>query len=425
MIGKTVYASLLFLIGSFGMPITINAQDTMSTEIDLRDKLQQWFHKKPGATETSLERGKLYKTFLPIIGYTPAYGFLIGTGISANMLLGDPGTTNISTALANINVTSKEQVVINIRSSIVTNNNNWVLQGDYRMLFYAQPTYGLGTYFDNRPPVQYGDTVYAIPLRAQDMRFNYVRFHQTFNRLVSRSFYLGVGYNLDYHFKIRDITLDTSSLEKTLTDHYVYSVTNGFDQRKYVTSGLVLNALWDSRDHPITPHHGKYANVSIRVNPTFLGSSQASTRLNLEYKTFFPMSKTNRNYVLGLFTWQTYLLGGEQPYLALPSITWDMYNRSGRGYTQGRLRGENLFYAESEFRFPILASGILSGVGFLNVTSTSDEATRQSVLSEFAPGFGGGIRIKLDKKTKTNISVDYGRGRNGSSGIYFNLQEAF
>jgi hypothetical protein len=142
------------------------------------------------------------------------------------------------------------------------------------------------------------------------MRFNYFRFYQTFNRLIARSFYLGLGYNLDYHFKIHDLALDTISAEKTLTDHYIYSVENGFNQDKYITSGLVLNALWDSRDHPITPRRGHYANLSMRVNPTFLGSNQASTRVALEYKAFFPMSKSNQNYVLGLFTWQSYLLGG-------------------------------------------------------------------------------------------------------------------
>lgn len=422
---KSLPVILICIFVAMIVPAKLWSQDSTSSDIDLRDKLREWFHKTPQKKENSLQQGKLYKAFLPIIGYTPAYGFLIGTGISANMLLGDPQTTKISTALANINVTTKEQVVINLRTSIVTNNNNWVFQGDYRMLFYSQPTYGLGTYFTSRPPLHSIDTSIQLPLHAQDMRFNYVRFYQTFNRLIARSFYLGLGYNLDYHYKIRDEELDTSSMEQTLTDHSIYSVTNGFNQDRYTTSGLVLNSIWDSRDHPITPHHGKYANVSLRVNPKFLGSSQGSTRLSLEYKAFFPMSKSNRNYVLGLFTWQSYLLAGEQPYLALPSITWDMYNRSGRGYIQGRFRGENFFYAESEFRFPILASGILSGVGFLNVTSASDEATRQSVLSAFAPGFGAGLRIKLDKKTRTNISIDYGRGREGSSGVYFNLQETF
>jgi hypothetical protein len=31
----------------------------------------------------------------------------------------------------------------------------------------------------------------------------------------------------------------------------------------------------------------------------------------------------------------------------------------------------------------------------------------------------------MDKKTNTNITIDYGIGRNGNSAIYFNLQEAF
>lgn len=415
----------LFIFATLAVPVEANAQDSIVPQKDLPDKLLEWFHKPPKAEEKVLQQHKLYKAFLPIIGYTPANGFLIGTGVSASLLLGDPKTTNMSSFLTNINFTSKKQVVINFRSSISTKDNKWVMQGDYRILFFSQPTYGPGTYFKDRPDLHSIDTTYTIPLQKQDMRFNYVRLYQTFNRKVSSSIYIGVGYNLDYHFNIKDEDLDTLSAEKKITDHYVYSITNGFSQKKYSTSGVVLNALYDTRDHPISSHSGQYANVSLRVNPKFLGSSEASTRLAVEYKTFFPMSKRNSNYVLGFWTWQSYLLGGKQPYLALPSITWDMYNRSGRGYIQGRFRGENFFYAESEYRFPILANGILSGVTFLNVTSASDEATRQSVLQKFAPGYGAGLRVKMDKKTRTNISIDYGRGSHGASAIYFNLQEAF
>src|SRR5689334_13287974 len=111
---RTWYACFLLLFLMAGLPVTLWSQDSTSSEIDLRDKLRDWFHKQPRNKQNSLEQGKLYKTFLPIIGYTPAYGFLIGTGISANILLGDPKTTKISTALANINFTTKEQVVINL-----------------------------------------------------------------------------------------------------------------------------------------------------------------------------------------------------------------------------------------------------------------------------------------------------------------------
>lgn len=362
---------------------------------------------------------------LPIVGYTPANGFLIGTGVSGSVLLGDPRTTTISSALTNINFTSKKQVVINLRTAINTEGNKWMLQGDYRILFFSQPTYGLGTYFKDRPPLIGRDTLYNLPFESQDMRFNYIRFYQTFNRRVAESIYLGLGYNLDYHFNINDSKLDTLSAEPSLTDHYVFSRTNEFGLKHYLTSGLVFNGVWDSRDHPISSRRGQYANLSFRVNPRFLGSSQLSTRLAIEYKAFIPMNRNKPENVLAFWSWQSYQLGGEQPYLSLPSITWDTYNRSGRGYIQGRFRGQNFFYSESEYRFRILANGLLSGVAFLNVTSASDESTRQTVLSDFAPGYGVGLRVKMDKKTRTNISVDYGIGRGGASAIYFNLQEAF
>lgn len=399
------------------------AQDSVPA-IDLTDKLREWFHKQPKPTE-ALQQHRLYTAILPIVGYNPAYGFLVGTGISGGILLGDPNTTNISSGLANINFTSKKQIVINLRTAINTEGNRWMLQGDYRLLFFSQPTYGLGTYFGDRPPLIGRDTLFDIPLQSQAMRFNYVRLYQTANRRVAPSMYIGLGYNLDFHFNIRDSDLDTVSAVRNLTDHFVFSQTNGFSQKRYVTSGIVLNGLWDSRDHPISSRRGQYANLSFRVNPKFLGSAQLSTRLAIEYKAFIPMNRKKPENVLGFWTWQSYQMGGEQPYLSLPSITWDMYNRSGRGYIQGRFRGQNFFYAESEYRFRILANGFLSGVTFLNITSASDEGTRQAVLSEFAPGYGVGLRVKMDKKTRTNISIDYGIGKGGASAIYFNLQEAF
>src|SRR5437868_11700689 len=121
---KRLY-SVVFLFGIFiGSPFNARTQDSLPPRVDLTDKLRQWFNKKPQKQEAIMEQGKLYKAYLPIIGYTPAYGFLVGTGISASMLLGDPKTTNISTALANINFTTKEQIVINLRNNITTKKNN-------------------------------------------------------------------------------------------------------------------------------------------------------------------------------------------------------------------------------------------------------------------------------------------------------------
>lgn len=431
---KSIIKLLSVLILSTFPLVTFSQDDSTEKEIvllhapvlkDMRDVINNWFNIRSAPNSYSIEKNKLVKTFLPIIGYTPANGFLVGVGISGNILLGDPATTKISSVITNINVTSKRQLVINLRSNIYSNNNRWIFQGDMRMLFFTQDTYGLGVNFKEREPLTIGTIRTPSIPGPQSMNFNYVRLHQMAYRNVGRALYLGGGYNLDHHYNIVDKALDTAGNETQFSDHFVYSVNNKFPTKKYTTSGVVLGLLWDSRDNSIFTHSGQYAALNFRVNPTLLGSERASSRLFGEYRAFIPVSKLNQNKVLGFWFWQSILTSGDQPYLALPSITWDMYNRSGRGYIQGRLRGENFAYAESEYRFPITKNGLFSGVAFANISTASDEATKQKVYTDFAPGYGFGLRLKMDKRTHTNLSIDYGRGRNGSSGIYFNLQETF
>jgi len=58
------------------------------------------------------------------------------------------------------------------------------------------------------------------------------------------------------------------------------------------------------------------------------------------------------------------------------------------------------------------------------MTTASNPITGQSVFNSIAPGYGVGLRITMNKKDRTNICVDYGRGI-GSSGVYFNIRESF
>ena len=121
----------------------------------------------------------------------------------------------------------------------------------------------------------------------------------------------------------------------------------------------------------------------------------------------------------------SYILSGTMPYLALPSIGWDTYNRSGRGFIQGRFRGRNMLMAEAEWRFSITKSGFLGGVVFLNTLTTENKYINQAFAEKFVLGYGTGLRIKMNKETRTNICVDFGFGSEGSKGIYFGLQEVF
>ena len=48
-----------------------------------------------------------------------------------------------------------------------------------------------------------------------------------------------------------------------------------------------------------------------------------------------------------------------------------------------------------------------------------------STYATLLPGYGAGLRFKINKHSRTNICLDYGIGKNGSGGFYVNLGEVF
>ena len=120
-----------------------------------------------------------------------------------------------------------------------------------------------------------------------------------------------------------------------------------------------------------------------------------------------------------------FVTGGNVPYLSLPAIGYDQRGRSGRGYAAGRFRGESLIYLESEYRFPISpCGGILGGVLFVNGTTTTNKASDVKLFNYIRAGYGAGIRIMVDKSTRTNLGIDFGIGAH-TTGIYLNASETF
>jgi hypothetical protein len=117
--------------------------------------------------------------------------------------------------------------------------------------------------------------------------------------------------------------------------------------------------------------------------------------------------------------------GGTPPYFDLPETSGDAYGRSARGYAEGRYRGERLLYGEVEFRDTLTRNGLIGYVAFLNTTTIAGGAGTQHLFDAFEPAAGGGLRVLLNKKSRTNLCVDYGVGKQGSHGLYLAIQEAF
>jgi hypothetical protein len=114
---------------------------------------------------------------------------------------------------------------------------------------------------------------------------------------------------------------------------------------------------------------------------------------------------------------------GKPPYLMLPSTGWDKTFNTGRGYIQGRFRSNNMLDAETEYRIQLTRNGLFGMVVFANFESFSNINTW--TFPGIAPAGGLGLRLKLNKYSRTNIAIDYGWGRQGSHGFFVNLGEAF
>jgi len=103
----------------------------------------------------------------------------------------------------------------------------------------------------------------------------------------------------------------------------------------------------------------------------------------------------------------------------------DTYGRSARGYQDGRYRGERLVYGEAEYRGPLMSNGLLGMVAFATVTTVSNSQTGEKLFDSLAPSAGGGLRLLLSKRSRTNLCFDLAWGKDGAKGVYLAIQDAF
>jgi len=347
---------------------------------------------------------------IPVLSYSPTTGVQIGAGASLSWPWGRDIITKLSAGIIQVVWTTEKQIIIQVKNNIYTNRNKWFLQTDWRLYIFRLPTYGLST--------GSGETAYQ-------MLYDWIKFHNIFSREVTHNVYIGIGYHLDYHYNIVDESLSLEPGDSILTPHYSYSTLHGFDLREYWSSGISANFVFDSRDNIINAYKGIYVNVNYRYNATWLGSSQNGSQLWTEFRTYIGLSKRVPRHLIAFWIYGSFQITGEIPYLDLMSVGFDQMNSSGRGYKQGRWRGEDLVYGEMEYRFPISrCTGILGGVLFMNVTSASDRDARIPLFAYLKPGAGFGLRIMVGKHDRTNLLIDFALGQL-SHGLYFQAQEIF
>jgi len=397
---RSVLSGLL-LINILLFPQLLRAQDKAPKTDTVK---QQDLYKIIGAlfgekrtTENDEVKTKPVFSVVPALGYT--LQSKLALTLAGNVAFRWNADAKISTITINTAYTQTKQIIVPIQSNIWTKNNGYEFVGDIRFLKYPQSTYGLGSNSN---------------IKDEDpMNYDFFRFSEIALKRIGPDFYAGIGYITDVHWNVTH----KGPLDGASSDYVKYGA-----QSHSISSGITLNTLFDSRDNSINPYRGFYASLQYKDAGNFLGNLHNWQSMVIDVRKYFKFPASSDN-VLALWSYDWLVLEGNPPYLDLPANTWDTYSGTGRGYIQGRFRGAQMIYLESEYRFKITANGLLGGVVFVNAQSFS--AAQGTALQSVQPAFGPGLRLKLNRVSRTNIAIDYGIGREGSRGVFINVGEIF
>jgi hypothetical protein len=384
---------------------------TPPSSIDAGDLWRRVRHAAPHDDEqpARVESHKPFLVVAPSVGSKPSTGVNAGLAGNVAFIDGDARTTHISSMSGGLKVSQKGQTLSGVKLAMFTPDDRWFIQSDNRLSWTSQNTYGLG-----------GDTLAAD---AENLKYDQLRLYETAYRSVAPGLFIGGGININRHTNVRPGAGDPSAFDQ---DAYVaYSAQHGFNIDRQTSSGTSVSLLFDTRDNAINARRGWLASATYRTFFNgFLGGDSTWQEASVDLRTYRALTRDGR-HELAFWFLGDFVTGGTAPYLDLPATAGDSYGRSARGYGEGRYRGNQLLYGEVEYRQTLTRNGLFGFVTFLNTTTIDSDAPTDRLLDAFAPGGGAGLRFLLNKKSRTNLCVDYGWGKAGSHGLYLAIQEAF
>lgn len=381
------------------------------TGLDAADLWHRVRHHHVTSSEQSAPDAAAQKPFFviaPSVGSKPSTG--LNGGIAGNIafVTGDSFDTHLSSVSGGLKVSEKGQTLSGMKLAVFLPDDRWFVQGDNRFSLTSQETYGLG-----------GATASAD---GENLKYDALRVYETLYRTVAPGLFVGIGLDVNRHSNVHPAAGDTTFDQAAYTQ---YTVQHGFDLSQQTSSGTTASVMFDTRDNAINARRGWLASVTYRTFfDGFLGGDSTWQEAYVDVRTYRALTSDGRRR-LAFWMLGDFVTGGNVPYFDLPEISGDAYGRSARGYSEGRYRGDSLMYGEIEYRDTLTRNGLLGYVLFANTTTLAGGSTNERLFQSYAPGVGGGLRVLLNKKSRTNLCVDYGFGKDGSRGLYLAIQEAF
>lgn len=365
---------------------------------DVFDLLKKLLHRDL-EPEVALGRPTgLQWALLPTVSYNPVYGVAVGASVNGAGQRG--GSERYSSVAISGSYSTTGQIQFLLRGDVFSPGGNYLLKTDVRYLDTERATWGLGPTSDLQ--------------EEYPMQFKLTRAYGTLYRRMSGPVFLGVGYHFD---QFSDI-IDTRAENGEATPFSTYS--NGTPSITTAV-GMSLNILADTRDNLVNATRGYYSSLTLRDYYEQIGSDAHWQEFWVESRVYTHVPASSRHVLaFWMYGWMTF---GAAPYLNLPANGWDTYGRGARGYLAGRIRGAQQIYVESEYRRVLTSDGLLGAVAFLNLTLTTEPEA--GTFGTADKGGGVGLRIKFNKRSNTNLTIDYGFGRHISRGLFLGMTEVF
>ena len=220
-----------------------------SKQRDAIDVLKDIF--KRNSSDVRKKASRLNFSLVPAFGYSLSTGFAVDLTGNVAFYTSSKHSENLSAIDAEAIYDTRQQRIIISRAEIWAADNDYKFVTDLRLERFPDDTYGLGTSTSG--------------YKDDPIVYSYIRTYATLFKKIIPDYYVGLGYNLDYHFNINE----TGDIDHMESEFKKYGLTD-----HSTSSGLNINLLYDSRRNPINPLGGAYASILIKNNFTLFRQRQ-------------------------------------------------------------------------------------------------------------------------------------------------------
>lgn len=326
---------------------------------------------------------------LPIVYYTPETKIAGGVGgIYYLRSLKDQLKGHSSTFFMDIIYTQKDQFIMEIAPDLYLDKGKFHIVGYLGFKKYVENFYGIGSH--------------TTDSMKEEFSYRSLKLICSLRNRISPSFYVGLQYDFE-HSKITEMEpggiLDFGD---------VLGIEGG------KISGLGILLVQDSRDSTFFPAKGILLHLQASFFSQAMGSDYSFQKYNFDYRQYMTVFS---KHVLA-FQQSVNVTTGNVPFQWLPMLggPWAM-----RGYIQGRFRDKSSIFLQMEYRVPLIWR--LSAAGFLGYGDVADKL-KEFKLNDFKVSGGLGIRYRINRKSGTNVRLDFGFAK-GNFGVYAMINEAF